>query len=249
MKYLSKRLAIMIVIILVIGVLGYLTSEVRSMQWLVENETRMRSYVREFPFQSWLLGLGIYTAFSMVPGTSGKSVVWGWLFGFWPAVLIVDIGLSVAAVASFLAARFLFRDLVYARFKRLITKLDESLDRDGAFYLLMMRLAHVPFTFVNYGSGATSVPLRTFAWTTMLGLLPGTMIFAFVGTRIPTLERLARDGVWSLLDPLLVGLLMATFVFPVLVRRATQRYRRRRVGSDGLTLKEVEALPNWVPGE
>lgn len=249
MKYLSKRLAIMILIILVIGALGYLTSEVRSLRWLVDNETRMRSFIREFPLQSCLLGLGVYTAFSMVPGTSGKSVVWGWLFGFWPAVLIVDLGLSIAAIISFLAGRFLFRDLVKARFENLVAKLDHSLEHDGAFYLLMMRVAHVPFTFVNYGAGATSVPLRTFLWTTVLGLLPGTMIFVLVGTRIPTLEKIVQDGVWQLLDPLLVGLLVATLVFPVLVRRATLRYRRRRAGSDDLELKEVESLPNWVPGE
>jgi len=243
MKYLGKRLAVMILIILVIGVLGYLTREVRSMQWLIENENRMRVFVHDYPWQGWLLGFGLYTAFSMVPGTTGKSVVWGWLFGFWPAVLMVDIGLTIAAIISFLSARFLFRDMVKARFQDLVAKLDHSLDHDGAFYLLMMRVAHVPFTFVNYGAGATSFPLRTFAWTTMLGILPGTMIFVFVGTRIPTLEQLAKDGVWQVLDPLLVGLLVATFVFPILVRWAMRKYREHRGERPDLSLREIEALP------
>ena len=66
---LGKRLVIMVLIILVIGVLGYLTREVRSMQWLIENESRMRGFVREYPWQGWLLGFGVYTTFSMVPGT------------------------------------------------------------------------------------------------------------------------------------------------------------------------------------
>ena len=243
MKSLTKRLTIMIVIVFVIGALGYLTQEVRSMQWLIDNESRMRDYVRDYPWQSWILGLGVYTAFSIVPGTSGKSVVWGWIFGFWPAVFIVDIGLSVAAVGSFVSSRFLFRDMVKSRFRELVTKLDHSLDHDGAFYLLVMRVAHVPFTFVNYGAGATSVSLGTFAWTTMLGLLPGTMIFVFVGTRIPTLEKLAKDGIWQLLDPLLISLLVATFVFPFLVRWAMRKYRGHRGEEPELSLSEIEALP------
>lgn len=248
MKYLSNRLMAMILIILVIGVLGYLAREVGSMQWLIENEIRMRAFVLEYPWQGWVLGLGIYTAFSMVPGTTGKSVVWGWLFGFWPAVVIVDLGLTVAATASFLAARFLFRDVVTARFHGLVEKLDHSLDHDGAFYLLMMRLAHVPFTFVNYGAGATSARLGTFCWTTAIGVLPGTMIFAFVGTRIPTLKSLAENGVWQLIDPLLIGFLAAMFAFPILVRWAIGKYRSHDAEPPELNLAEVETLPEWTAG-
>lgn len=225
MRYLSARLMAMLLIIGVIGVLGYLAREVESMTWMIENENRMRRFVADYPWQGWLLGFGVYTVFSMVPGTTGKSVVWGWLFGFWPAVLIVDAGLTVAAVISFLAARFVFQDAVAARFRGLIEKLDHHLEQDGAFYLMMMRLAHMPFTFVNYGSGATSAKLRTFTWTTAVGVLPGTMIFAFVGTRIPTLSTLVNEGVWRIVDPLCVGLLAASFGFPLLVRWAIKKYR------------------------
>lgn len=242
MKYLGNRLLAMILIILVIGVVGYLTREVRSMQWLISNEIRLRAFVQQNPWQSWLLGFGIYTIFSLVPGTSGKSVIWGWLFGFWPAVVTVDVGLTIAAILCFLAARFIFRDAVKARFRDLVEKLDHSLEHDGAFYLLMMRLAHVPFTFVNYGAGATSVRLTTFAWTTALGVLPGTMIFVFVGTRIPTLAAIYEQGPWQLLDPLLVALLAATFGFPILVRWALRKYRSHAGQSPELELADVDSL-------
>lgn len=243
MRRLSSRLMVMLVIILAIGALGYLSREVDSMKWIIENDIRMRKFVREYPWQGWILGFGIYTAFSMVPGTTGKSLVCGWLFGFWPAVMIVDLGLTVAAVCSFLAARFVFRDRVTARFQELIEKLDHHLAHDGAFYLLMMRLAHMPFTFVNYGSGATSVKLGTFTWTTAIGVLPGTMIFVFVGTRIPTLATLADEGIWRLLDPLFVGLLAASVAFPVLVRWAVRKYRTHQGSHPELTLAELEAVP------
>ena len=141
MKTAARRLLAMIAVILMVGVLGFLTRQFGSMEWLVENETRMRRFVTEYPWQAWFLGFTIYTAFSLIPGTAGKSVVCGWLFGFWQAVLMVDIGLTIAAVGAFLAARFVFRDYVMNRFGKVVQKLNRALEKDGAFYLLMMRVA------------------------------------------------------------------------------------------------------------
>ncbi len=59
MKQLFYRLSAMLTIILVIGALGYLTREFRSMDWLIENEIRMRDFVRHHQWQGWGLGLGI----------------------------------------------------------------------------------------------------------------------------------------------------------------------------------------------
>ena len=247
MKSLNYRLLAMIVVILVIGAIGLLTGQFGSLDWLVENENRMRASIRHHPWRGWVLGFLIYTGLSLIPGTGGKSVVCGWLFGFWQAVLMVDLGLTFAAIAGFLAIRLLARDVVHARWNRALEKLNSHLEKDGAFYLLMMRLAHVPYSFVNYAAGTTSLPLRTFCWTTALGILPGTMIFVFVGTRIPTLRSLAENGVWELFDPLLFGILAATVVFPVLIRWAVTRYRQRGGTPGEIELLGMNTFDSWNP--
>ena len=242
MKTITTRLTAMIVLILVLGALGVLAREFGSMEWIVENETRLRRFVDQQPWLAWILGLAIYTAFSLIPGTAGKSVICGWLFGFWAAVMMVDIGLTIAAIVSFLAARFIVRDIVNARLGGLVAKLDRVLNREGVFNLLMMRLAHVPYSLVNYGSGATSVPLRTFGWTTAVGILPGTMIFVFVGTRIPTLAELSEQGVWQLIDPLLFAILTATVVFPLLIRWTMGRFKKHAESQSEVELSELESF-------
>jgi uncharacterized membrane protein YdjX (TVP38/TMEM64 family) len=242
MKSVKHRLLAMIAVILVVGVVGLLSRQFGSMAWLVENETCLREFIRHHSWKSWLFGFSVYTAFSLIPGTSGKSVVCGWLFGFWRAVLMVDLGLTIAAVAGFLAARYTVRDAVNARFGGLVGKLDRGLANDGVYYLLMMRMAHLPFSFTNYGAGATSVSLRTFGWTTAIGILPGTMIFVFVGTRIPTLELLSQGGVWRLFDPLLFALLVSTLVFPVLIRWAVRCFRQHAGSSPEIEISEIELL-------
>ncbi len=237
MKSISHRLLAMIAFILLIGALGVLARHYGSMEWMVENETRLRELVQQKPGQLWLIGLVIYTAFSLVPGTAGKAVVFGWLFGFWRAVLMVDIALTIAAVTSFVVARYVARDMVNAKFGKRIETLNQGLAKDGVFYLLLMRLAHAPFTIVNYGSSATSISLRTFAWTTMVGILPGTMVFVFVGTRIPTLGEIADKGALQLLDPLMFALLAAAVVFPSLIHFGIRRLEVRRGHQ-----REIESL-------
>ena len=245
MKTVTNRLLIMITLILVIGALGLLARHFGSMEWIVDNETRMRDFVERHPWQGWFLGLVIYTAFSLIPGTAGKSVIIGWVFGFWPAVLMVDLGLTIAALGAFFAARFLIRETVRKRFKGLVERLDRRLDEDGAFYLVMMRLAHLPYSVVNYCAGATSVRARTFCWTTAVGILPGTMIFVFVGTRIPTLAQISESGVWPLLDPIMFGLLTATVIFPVLIRWAIVRFRLRAGADLSNSLSDLDTLNPW----
>lgn len=228
MKSISHRLLAMIAFILLIGALGVLARHYGSMAWMVENEARLRELVQQQPGPIWLVGLLIYTAFSLVPGTAGKSVVFGWLFGFWRAVLMVDIALTIAATVSFVVARYIARDMVNAKFGTRIEILNRGLAKNGVFYLLLMRLAHAPFTIVNYGTSATSISLRTFVWTTMVGILPGTMVFVFVGTRIPSLGEIVDRGAFQLLDPLMFALLAAAIVFPSLIHFGIRRLDERR---------------------
>jgi uncharacterized membrane protein YdjX (TVP38/TMEM64 family) len=129
-------------------------------------------------------------------------------------MLMIDGALTLAALATFMVSR----DLIEARFASHVARLNQHLERDGPFYLLVLRMAHAPYTFMNYVSGALRVPSHTFWWTTQVGLLPGTVVFVFAGTRLPTLQELADQGTIRLLDPWLIFGLVLTEVLPFLIR-------------------------------
>ena len=223
MKGIHQRIVASLVIVVIIVTLGLLAWRYASMEWLLERETSLRDYVRTSPWHAWLIGFCIYTGLSLVPGISGKAVIFGWLFGFWSGLLLVVLSLTSAAMATFLFSRYLFREAIESRFGVHLIVLRNKLDGDAAFYLLMLRLLHTPFSFVNYGAGATNVvSARTFWWTTQVGLLPGTTIFVLAGTRVPSLEVLAADGFMSLLDPVLIAALAATPLLPLLLRMAVR---------------------------
>ena len=227
MKGIHRRILAALIVVAAIVTLGLIAQRYASMDWLIAQENQLRLNVAANPLQAWLIGLVVYVGLSLIPGTSGKAVIFGWLFGFWAAVIMVDMALTAAAMATFYLSRFLFRDAVEARFSIHLDDFRKKLESNAGFYLLMIRLLHAPFSFVNYGSGATNlVPVSTFFWTTAVGLLPGTMIFVFAGTRIPTLSVIAEQGAVALLDQKLIAALVATGILPLVIRGATWFIRR-----------------------
>lgn len=201
-------------------VLAVVLREYTSLAFLVERETQLRQTIAGHPVQSWLIGFGIYFLTSLVPLTGGKSMVFGWLFGLIPAVLMIDMALTLSALVTFLLSRYLIRDAIESRFGVHVQRLNGHLKRDGAFYLLFLRMAHTPYTFLNYVSGALRIETRTFWWTTQVGLLPGTIVFAFAGSRVPTLRELSEQGVAGLLDPWLFAALVLSGILPPAVRQS-----------------------------
>jgi uncharacterized membrane protein YdjX (TVP38/TMEM64 family) len=231
----SKRIITLLIFIALVAAMGIGQHYFPDWQWIVNHEQSLREYVTVHPILSWCIGLFAYFAISLIPGTAGKSVVCGWLFGFWKAIAMVELGLTAAAVVSFLCGRFLARDAVKRKWRSRLRILSRRFTRDGAFYLLALRLAHAPFTLVNYGAGALKIPLPAFCWTTFLGILPGSAVFIFAGTRVPSLKIVAEQGIWSLFDlPLLaalIGIAALPLVLHYVVLRLAKRMHERRLGS------------------
>lgn len=204
---------------LAIGVGCWVFGQEITLDRLVRRESALRQLVHDLPVLSLAIGFLLYVAASLVPGTTGKSIVCGWLFGFWAALLIVNVALTLAAWIAFLAVRYVFYDFIHRRLSSWIRRVDDALRRDGPIYLVTLRLLHAPYSLTNYAVGATAVRARTFWWTTQLGLLPGNIAFVLAGSQLPTLAQLTEQGPWSLVNvPLLVGLSLIALL-PVAVRR------------------------------
>ena len=145
---------------------------------------RRTDYARQLPpihGDPFVVGFCIYTVLALVPGTGGKAIVYGWLFGFWQAVTIVTVGLTIAAMAIFFLSRYLFRESIERRYTDFLALMNKHLEKEGAFYLVTLRMAHAPFSIVNPVSGASRVRTWTFFWTTVVGLLPANAIWVYVG--------------------------------------------------------------------
>ncbi|MFN8769096.1 MAG: TVP38/TMEM64 family protein, partial [Lysobacteraceae bacterium] len=113
-----------------------------------------------------------------IPGAAVMTLAAGALFGLVEGTVLVSFASSIGATLAFLVARFGFRDALRAKFGERLRDIDAGIARDGAFYLLTLRLVPAfPFFLVNLLSGLTSLPTRTFYWVSQLGMLPATIVY------------------------------------------------------------------------
>lgn len=214
----KKRLVAVVLIVSSLVVLAIVLPGWVSIDWLADNERRVRSKVNSDPVRTWFAALGLYFLFSLIPGTSGKSVVCGWFFGFWRAFLLVDLALTAAGFVMYWLAKSVLSEMFEHRFRGITEWLRSHIEQDGVFYLLSVRFAHAPFSLVNIASGVGGVRPRTFLWTTLCGLAPGTAIFVFLGSTLPTLAELSEHGMRSFMSPPLIGALGLTAFTPIVLR-------------------------------
>lgn len=116
----------------------------------------------------------------------------GFLFGPFQGALASVAGSTCGGALLFLAARTGFTSFFHARLGARLRTFAAGFREDAAAYMLFLRVAIIfPSWFVNIGTGLVGIRLKTFLWTTAVGIAPVTFAFAFVGTG---LERaLARE--------------------------------------------------------
>src|SRR5207344_456760 len=96
-------------------------------------------------------------------------------------VLAVCAG-TLGAVILFAAARTAFADLLRARIGPWLDRVRNEFAAEGFSYLLFMRLVPVfPFFVVNLVPAFLGVSLRHYVLATLIGIIPGSFVFASVG--------------------------------------------------------------------
>jgi uncharacterized membrane protein YdjX (TVP38/TMEM64 family) len=111
------------------------------------------------------------------------TVIGGILFGAVLGGTAAVIGASIGAILIFSIARSAFGEHLARRAGASAEKIAEGFRKDAFSYLLFLRLIPVfPFWLVNLVSAAGGVRLAPFAAATVLGIIPATFAFAFVGS-------------------------------------------------------------------
>jgi uncharacterized membrane protein YdjX (TVP38/TMEM64 family) len=164
------------------------------------------------------------TALSL-PGAAILSLAAGAVFGAVMGTLYVNIGATVGATAAFLVARYLFHDVVRKKFGPRLEKVNRELEVRGLNYLLFLRLVPVfPFFLINLGAGLTGMPLRTFFFGTMVGIIPGSFVYCNAGASLATISSMSQIASPRVLGSFaLLGLFALVPVFYQKIRRSGMR--------------------------
>ena len=188
----KRKLAILAVIgALVFAFFHFDALNYLSFDYLKASQASLTQKVSDHLFLSMLVFVLIYVAVTALslPGALILTLAGGALFGFLKGTFLVSIGSTCGATLAFLVSRFLFRDFVSAKFEKQLTKIHEGVEKEGAMYLLSMRLIPaIPFFVINLVMGLTKMRTLTYAFISQLGMLPGTAVYVNAGAQLATLE-------------------------------------------------------------
>jgi uncharacterized membrane protein YdjX (TVP38/TMEM64 family) len=177
-----------------------------------------QSWAGRRPVESVLTFFLVYavaTTFGL-PVVTVMCLLAGALFGRTLGTAVAGLGYAAGVTCSFLLARWLLRDWVRIRFGgKWLDRIERGIERDGAFYLLTLRLMpSIPFSLVNLLMALTPIRTRTYAFLSWVGVLPLTFLYAGVGTELADL-----DSPSGLLSVPILGSLVALALLPLVVRQ------------------------------
>ncbi|MDU7967131.1 MAG: TVP38/TMEM64 family protein [Paeniclostridium sordellii] len=182
MKYnVGKVLKILIAIIILL-ILGTIICKILSMNIGVED---IQDYVSSF---GRLAPLVYIIMFALVPLTlfpdSILAIGGGMVFGLFKGYIYTLIGALIGATISFYISRKLGRAFVKKLTKEKLDNIEELINSKGFFIVLILRLVPLfPFDIISYGSGLTSIKYKDFLLATIIGTIPGILVFTNIGAQ------------------------------------------------------------------
>ncbi|WP_349431200.1 TVP38/TMEM64 family protein [Methylomarinum sp. Ch1-1] len=213
----SKRLLLLLIAVLIAAFFLFDLRQYLSLDFLKAQQTSIEAYRDAHPGLSTAIYVLVYivvTSLSL-PGATVLTLAGGVLFGLLWGTLIVSFASAIGATLSFLAARYLFRDAVKARFGARLKVIDEGVNRDGAYYLFTLRMMPViPFFVINLTMGLTTIRTWTFYWVSQIGMLAGTVVLVNAGNHLANVDSLS-----GILSPALLGSFALLGLFPLLARK------------------------------
>lgn len=152
-----------------------------------------------------------------VPGTV-LVIVGGAVYGLWWGTVWSVIGATLGAIAAFWLARYLMHDWFQTRFAQrpIFQKLNKTLCDKGFSCVLLIRFSPIsPFNVVNFAFGLTPVHVKFYALGTLIGIIPGTLIYTWLG--VTGAEALSGGSLIPLFCCLL--LLMVLSALPLWIQK------------------------------
>src|SRR5258708_10473187 len=153
----------------------------------------------------------------------------GALFGVVKGSILVSISATLGATAAFLVGRYLARDWVAKKIEGnpKFSAIDQAVAREGWKIVGLVRLSPVfPFSLLNYGFGLTRVSLRDYMLASWIGMMPGTVMYVYIGSLAHAGAQQSTPLQWALRG---LGLLATIAVTVMLTRIAKKALAKKSI--------------------
>ena len=219
-----------VILLLIIGVSGFsFFSEWINFEALKKNS----SDISDFRDENFFLSIIIFWLFYFLlivfslPGAAVASVSGGFLFGLNLGLLINVTAASAGATVLFILVRYGLKSFKYSHSNdfdnNFAVKIKNGLIQNQVSIMLILRLVPlVPFFLANILPALVSVRLLNFIWTTVIGIIPGGIVFTWIGVGVgEVFDRNEYPNIELLFTPFILGPLLclaALFLIPMILR-------------------------------
>jgi uncharacterized membrane protein YdjX (TVP38/TMEM64 family) len=225
MKKWLKPALLVILLVAVFLIIKYTSlKEYLDFQKLYEGRDNLLEYVKNYYILSVLVFIIIYLAVVAlsIPGATILTILGGFFFGPWAGTLFVNFGATFGAFAIFLIARFFLGENLQKKYEKQLGKFNKEIAENGKSYMLTLRLIPIfPFFLINILAGLTTLPALTFLWTTALGIIPGSFVYAYIGYAGTSMTE--TQGVFTPQILTALILLSVLSLVPVIVKKIKNR--------------------------
>ncbi|MDJ0556055.1 MAG: TVP38/TMEM64 family protein [Microcoleaceae cyanobacterium MO_207.B10] len=224
-KLLKPLLIIFIVAIVIIG-----ADKILNLQQLLKNAL------------DWIDTLGPWGPIALIciyivatvlslPGsllTLGAGLLFGPILGS----IYISIGSTLGATCAFLVGRYLARGWVAKKIegKETFKAIDAAVAEEGWKIVGLTRLSPIfPFNLLNYAFSITQVSLRDYFFASWMGMIPGTIMYVYIGSLAGSLATLGTEGrsrttaEWVLYGVGLVATLAVTLYVTNIAKKALEK--------------------------
>jgi uncharacterized membrane protein YdjX (TVP38/TMEM64 family) len=197
-----------------------------TLSYIKESREGFREFYelnRVFTIAIYMLSYIVITALSL-PGATVMTLAGGALFGFVITLIAVSFASTIGATLACFVSRYLLRGWVENKFGDKLSIINEGIEKEGIFYLFMLRLIPAfPFFLINLVMGLTRIRLYTFYWVSQIGMLAGTAVYVNAGKELGKIDSLS-----GILSPGLIVSFAVLGIFPLAVKKIVNFIQAQR---------------------
>lgn len=204
------------------------------------NFDTLRTYhqdLQNFVMQHLILSLLVYAFLYIaivglsLPVATFMTLLGGFLFGQVLGTVMVVLSATLGATLLFLAMRSASESFVEKKAGPWLKKMQKGFQENALYYLMTLRLIPLfPFVAVNLAAAVLQIPLRTFFWGTLVGIIPGSFVYVSIGNALKDVIQEPNFSPKIILEPhILIGFigLGILSLLPVLYKHYLQHRSKK----------------------
>lgn len=190
MRKLLRWLPLFILILVLVLAISLGWYRYLSFEMIVQNHRQLKQLTADHYVAAifmFMLAYIVAVAIS-IPGATFLTITSGYLFGVLPGSIYVVLSATLGAVVIFLAVKSALGSWLQARAQGWVAKMEKGFQANAISYMLFLRLVPIfPFWVVNIVPALLNVRLRLFFIATLIGIIPGSVVYVAVGNGLNTI--------------------------------------------------------------